>query len=89
MTDSIFAAIVIGFVITNIFQSSSVTAGLIVVIAQSGLITPAQAIPVILGANIGTTTTGLVISLSMNTAAKRTAVAQFLFNFLGVLLSCL
>jgi len=85
MTDSIFAAIVIGFVITNIFQSSSVTAGLIVVMAQSGLITSAQAIPVILGANIGTTTTGLVISLSMNTAAKRSAVAQFLFNFLGVL----
>jgi len=86
MTDSIFAAIVIGFIITNIFQSSSVTAGLIVVMAQSGLITSAQAIPVIMGANIGTTTTALVVSFSMNTAAKRTAVAQFLFNFLGMLL---
>ncbi len=86
MADNVLTAIVIGFVITNIFQSSSVTAGLIVVMAQSGLITAAQAIPVILGANIGTTTTGLVVSLSMNTAAKRTAFAQFLFNFLGVLL---
>jgi phosphate:Na+ symporter len=86
MTSNILAAIAIGFVITNIFQSSSVTAGLVVVMAQSGLITAAQAIPVILGANIGTTTTGLVVSLSMNTAAKRSAVAQFLFNFLGVLL---
>ncbi|OPY55053.1 MAG: Na+/Pi-cotransporter [Methanosaeta sp. PtaU1.Bin112] len=85
-TDSIFAAIAIGFVITNIFQSSSVTAGLIVVMANSGLITPAQAIPVILGANIGTTTTGLIVSLSMNTAAKRSALSQFLFNFLGVLI---
>lgn len=86
MTDNILIAILIGFVITNIFQSSSVTAGLIVVMAQSDLITAVQAIPVILGANIGTSTTGLIVSLRMNQAAKRTAVAQFLFNFLGVLL---
>lgn len=86
MTDNILIAIMIGFVITNIFQSSSVTAGLIVVMAQSDLITAVQAIPVILGANIGTSTTGLIVSLRMNQAAKRTAVAQFLFNFLGVLL---
>ncbi len=86
MTDDILIAIVIGFIITNLFQSSSVTTGLIVVLAQSGLITAAQALPIILGANIGTSTTGLVVSLSMNTAAKRTATAQFLFNFLGVLL---
>jgi len=86
MTDDILIAIVIGFIITNIFQSSSVTTGLIVVMAQSGLINASQALPILLGANIGTSTTGLVVSLSMNTAAKRTATAQFLFNFLGVLL---
>jgi phosphate:Na+ symporter len=54
--------------------------------AQSGLINASQALPILLGANIGTSTTGLVVSLNMNTAAKRTATAQFLFNFLGVLL---
>lgn len=86
MTDNILIAIGIGFVVTNLFQSSSVTAGLIVVMAQSDLITAVQAIPVILGANIGTSTTGLIVSLRMNQAAKRTAIAQFLFNFLGVLL---
>ena len=86
MTDSVLAAIVIGFIITNLFQSSSVTTGLIVVLAQSGLLTATQALPIILGANIGTSTTGLVVSLGMNTAAKRTAVAQFFFNFLGVVI---
>ncbi|HNZ05877.1 MAG TPA: Na/Pi symporter [Methanothrix soehngenii] len=86
MTDDILIAIIIGFIITNLFQSSSVTTGLIVVMAQSGLINASQALPILLGANIGTSTTGLVVSLSMNTAAKRTATAQFLFNFLGVLL---
>jgi phosphate:Na+ symporter len=86
MTDDILIAIIIGFIITNLFQSSSVTTGLIVVMAQSGLINASQALPILLGANIGTSTTGLVVSLNMNTAAKRTATAQFLFNFLGVLL---
>ena len=86
MTDDILIAIIIGFIITNLFQSSSVTTGLIVVMAQSGLINASQALPILLGANIGTSTTGLVVSLSMNTAAKRTATAQFLFNFFGVLL---
>lgn len=86
MTDNVLAAIVIGFIITNLFQSSSVTTGLIVVLAQSGLLTATQALPIILGANIGTSTTGLVVSLGMNTAAKRTAVAQFFFNFLGVII---
>jgi len=86
MAENVFIGIVIGFVITNIFQSSSVTAGLVVVMASSGLLTPAEAIPIILGANIGTTTTGLVVAIRMNAAAKRTAVAQLLFNLLGVLL---
>ncbi len=86
MTDSVLAAIVIGFIITNIFQSSSVTTGLIVVLAQSGLLTTTQALPIIMGANIGTSTTGLVVALGMNTAAKRTALAQFLFNLIGVLI---
>lgn len=85
-TNNVLIAILIGFIITNIFQSSSVTAGLIVVLAQSGLITAEQGIPIILGANIGTTITGLIVSLRMNDAAKRTAVSQFFFNFLGVLL---
>jgi phosphate:Na+ symporter len=86
MAENVLIGIAIGFVISNIFQSSSVTAGLVVVMAQSGLLTPTEAIPIILGANIGTTTTVLVVALRMNSAAKRTAVAQFLFNLLGVLL---
>jgi phosphate:Na+ symporter len=86
MAENVLVGIAIGFLISNIFQSSSVTAGLVVVMASSGLLTPTEAIPIILGANIGTTTTVLVVSLRMNAAAKRTAVAQFLFNLLGVVL---
>jgi len=86
MMDNVFLQIAFGFVITTIFQSSSVTTGLVVVMTQNGLLTPAMAIPILLGANLGTPTTALLVSLRMNTAAKRAAAAHFLFNFLGVLL---
>jgi len=83
---NVFLQIGFGFLITSIFQSSSVTSGLVVVMAQSGLITPGVAIPILMGANLGTPTTSLLVAWRMNTAAKRAAVAHFLFNFLGVLL---
>lgn len=75
-----------GFLITNIVMSSSVTSGLAVIFTQSGLIGFYDAFLIVLGANIGTTTTALLASTRMNLFAKRTAIAHFLFNFLGVLL---
>lgn len=86
MMDTVFLQIAFGFLITNIFQSSSVTTGLVVVMSQNGLISPAVAIPILLGSNLGTPTTALLVAARMNTSAKRAAVAHFLFNFLGVLM---
>ena len=86
MMDTVFLQIAFGFIITTIFQSSSVTTGLVVVMSQNGLITPEVAIPILLGANLGTPTTTLLVAIRMNTSAKRAAVAHFLFNFLGVLM---
>lgn len=86
MMDNVFLQIAFGFVITTIFQSSSITTGLVVVMTQNRLLTPTMAIPILLGAILGTPTTALLVSLRMNTAAKRASVAHFLFNFLGVLL---
>ena len=78
--DNIFIQILFGMIITIIFQSSSVTTGLVVVMAQNGLITPSMAIPVLMGANLGTPSTTLFVAYKMNTSA------HFLFNFLGVLM---
>ncbi len=86
LMDTVFLQIAFGFIITNIFQSSSVTTGLVVLMSQNGLITPQIAIPILLGANLGTPTTSLLVATRMNTSAKRAAVAHFLFNFLGVLM---
>ena len=62
------------------------TTGIVVVMAQNGVITLDMAIPILLGSNLGTPTTALLVASRMNISAKRAAVAHFLFNFLGVLL---
>jgi phosphate:Na+ symporter len=78
--------ILAGFILTNVFQSSSVVTGILVVLAANGLVGLGQALPIIFGADIGTTTTALIASYKMNVFAKRAAVAHFLFNVLGVLI---
>lgn len=79
-------AILIGFLFTTMVQSSSVTTGLVVILAQQGLLTLPQAIPILLGANIGSTTTTLIASARMNLYSRRAAAAHFIFNLGGVLL---
>lgn len=68
---------------TMIVQSSSVTSGMVVILAQSGLIPIEVAIPMILGSNLGSSTTALIVSLRLNLYAKRSGVAKFVFNVLG------
>ncbi|MFW5639262.1 MAG: Na/Pi cotransporter family protein [Methanoculleus sp.] len=79
-------AVLIGFLVTTVVQSSAVTTGLAVILAQQGLLTLPQAIPFLLGANIGSTTPTLIASMRMNLHSRRAAVAHFVFNLGGVLL---
>lgn len=81
-----FIAILVGCLFTAIVQSSSVTTGLVIVFAQQGLISLENAVPIVMGANIGTTATALLSILNMDLAAKKTAVSHFFFNVGGVLL---
>lgn len=83
---NVFIALGVGILLTNIFQSSSVTTGLAVVFTLNGIIGFEQALPVILGSNIGTTATSLIASRGMDLFSKRAAMAHFLFNVLGVVL---
>ncbi len=84
--DNFFIALLVGVLFTTAVQSSSVTSGLMVVLASSGLLTLEQAIPVLLGANIGSTTTTLFASAKMDLWARRAATAHLLFNVGGVLI---
>lgn len=73
-------------VFTIIVQSSSVSTGMIVILASGGMVPIEVAIPMILGANMGTSFTALILSLKLNLYARRAGIANFLVNFLGTLL---
>ena len=75
-----------GLFITAIIQSSSITTGLCILLVQQNLMPVAAAIPVVIGANIGTTATALVASVKMQKTARRVALANLCFNTFGVLL---
>jgi Na/Pi-cotransporter len=78
--------VLMGALVTLLLQSSSVSTGLVVLLVQQRALGLDAAIPLILGANLGTTGTALLASMGMERAAKRAAIGNAIFNFLGVLL---
>lgn len=81
-----YLGVLAGIVFTALIQSSSVTTGLAIVMVQQGLLPATAAIPVVLGANVGSTSTALVASLGMSPGARAAAVTNLLFNLAGLLL---
>jgi len=78
--------ILAGALVTAVFQSSSVTTGMILGLSMAGLIDLNSALPLILGCNVGTCVTALIASFGTSVAAKRAAVAHIIFNIAGVLI---
>jgi len=70
----------LGIVITTILQSSSATLALILTALSAGQIEYENALALAIGANIGTTITAVLGSLSSNIDGKRLAGAHFIFN---------
>ena len=64
-TNNRFLAIGVGTLVTSIIQSSTATSVMTLGLVNSGLMTLKQAIGVLLGANIGTTTTGWIFALNV------------------------
>ena len=62
-TSNPFIGLFIGILATSIVQSSSTTTSMVVGIVGSGVLDVANAIPIIMGANIGTTVTNMLVSL--------------------------
>ncbi len=77
------AALLISTVFTGVIQSSAATIGIVQALALSGGITWEMAIPLVLGANIGTCVTALISSVGTNKNAKRVVVMHFSVNFFG------
>ncbi len=79
-------ALLISTVFTGIIQSSAATIGIVQALALSGGITWEMAIPLVLGANIGTCVTALIGSIGTNKNAKRVVIMHFSVNVFGSLL---
>jgi phosphate:Na+ symporter len=62
-TNTPFKGIIVGIVLTMLIQSSSGTTALMIGLVRSGLMTLPQSVGIILGANIGTTVTSVIIAL--------------------------
>ncbi|MDD7593048.1 MAG: Na/Pi cotransporter family protein [Peptoniphilaceae bacterium] len=80
LTTNRFLGIFIGFLVTAIIQSSSATTVMVVGFVNSSLMNLSQAINVIMGANIGTTVTGLFIALDIMKFAPLIAFAGLLLS---------
>ena len=70
----------LGIIITTILQSSSATLALILTALAAGQIEYENALALAIGANVGTTITAILGSLSSNIAGKRLAGAHLIFN---------
>ncbi|MBN1345813.1 MAG: Na/Pi symporter [Phycisphaerae bacterium] len=91
-TQNPFVGLAIGIFATSLIQSSSTTTSIVVGMVAAGGLTLTNAIPIIMGANIGTTVTNTMVSLAHITRkneferAFAASIVHDLFNVLSVLI---
>ncbi|HPF71662.1 MAG TPA: Na/Pi symporter, partial [Candidatus Krumholzibacteria bacterium] len=79
-------AMVMGLVVTVAVQSSSITTSLLVPLIGAGIVPLPAAFAATLGANVGTTVTALLASLTGTPEAVTVALVHLLFNITGILI---
>ena len=77
-----FSGVAIGAGVTAIIQSSSATSVMVIGLVNAGVMTLMQATPIIMGANIGTTITGVLVALKNDYFN----MLMYLFAFAGVMM---
>lgn len=80
-----FLGIILGIIMTAILQSSSVSIGILIAFASSGLIDLKTSMYVILGDNIGSTFTAWLSSIGGNIEAKRLSLFHTLSKIIGTI----
>lgn len=78
--------LLVGTIFTALIQSSSAFTGIVIVLAQQGVLPLEAGIPLIFGANIGTCITAGLASIGTSREAKRVALAHVFFKIGGVVL---
>ncbi len=85
--DSPFVPLLLGLVFTLVLQSSGAAVATTLTALHTGAISFGQAMPMVIGASIGTTITGLLAAIGASVPAKRTAWAHVIFNLATGLLA--
>ena len=77
-----FSGVAIGAGVTAIIQSSSATSVMVIGLVNAGVMTLMQATPILMGAKIGTTITGILVSLKNDYFD----MAMYLLAFAGIMM---
>ncbi len=86
-TSNPFTGLIIGIVATSLIQSSSTTTSIVVGLVAGGVVNLENAIPIIMGANIGTTVTNTLVSLGhigRKAEFKRAFAAGVVHDFFNI-----
>src|SRR5437870_1954990 len=86
LTDQPLLLLLLAAIFTALVRSSAAVIGLTISLASAGLMPLVGAIPVILGANVGTAATAALAAVGQNAEARRVAAAHGAFKVIGVLL---
>jgi sodium-dependent phosphate cotransporter len=87
MTSNPFAGLIIGIVATSVIQSSSTTTSIVVGLVAGGALNLQNAIPIIMGANVGTTITNTLVSIghiSNRIEFRRAFSASIVHDFFNI-----
>lgn len=76
-------AVLVSTLFTGVIQSSAATIGIVQSFALNGAITNGMALPLVMGANIGTCVTSMISCIGTNRHAKRVAVLHLTMNVIG------
>ncbi len=79
-----FFGVIAGAIMTAVVQSSSAAVGILQSLTVTGAITFGNAVPILLGQNIGTCVTAIISSIGTGRNAKRAAFVHLYFNTIGV-----
>lgn len=86
LTEQPLILLLLAAAFTGLVRSSAAIIGFALSLATAGALSLPAAIPIILGANVGTAVTAIIASIGQNAEARRVAAAHVAFKLVGVAL---
>jgi len=83
-TQNPFFGLGLGIAVTGIIHASAIPISIMALLAQQDLVSLENALPVVMGANIGTTVTALLAGTVATVSGKRSALSHLIFKCVGV-----